>query len=125
MENQEKNIVAISTPLGNGGISIIRMSGKSVKQLAELVFFAKTNVSDFEPRKLYLGTFKHKNISDKCLCVYFKGPNSFTGEDMIEFQCHGGLTLTNKIFEALVEIGCTPATKGEFSNLHFLMVKFL
>lgn len=119
MENT-KNIVAISTAIGNGGISIIRMSGNDVLNIASRVFFAKTKVQDFEPRKLYLGTFKYDNISDKCMCVYFKAPFSYTGEDLVEFQCHGGITLTNKIYESLVALGCTPAGKGEFSKLAFL-----
>lgn len=120
MEKLDKTIVAISTSLGNGGISIIRMSGSSAQSIAEKVFSCKTNVSEFEPRKLYLGTFEYKDIKDKCLCVYFRAPYSYTGEDMIEFQCHGGITLTNKIYESLVSLGCTPATKGEFSKLAFL-----
>lgn len=116
-----RNIVAISTAMGNGGISIIRMSGKSVVQIADKVFHAKDlAVADFEPRKLYLGRFESDGICDKCMCVYFKAPYSYTGEDIIEFHCHGGVTLTNKIFEALVSNGCEPATKGEFSKLAFL-----
>ncbi|MBQ7352218.1 MAG: tRNA uridine-5-carboxymethylaminomethyl(34) synthesis GTPase MnmE [Clostridia bacterium] len=118
--NSDRNIVAISTALGNGGISIIRMSGKSVLKIADSVFSAKIPVTQFEPRKLYLGTFEHGDIKDKCLCVYFKSPFSYTGEDMVEFQCHGGMTLTNRIFEELVAVGCEPATKGEFSKLAFL-----
>lgn len=121
MEKINKNIVAISTAIGNGGISIIRMSGPDVRNIANKVFFTKKiSVLDFEPRKLYLGTFCYENIKDKCLCVYFKAPFSYTGEDMIEFQCHGGITLTNKIYESLVNLGCTPATKGEFSKIAFL-----
>ena len=116
----EKTIVAISTAIGNGGISIIRMSGCSAVSIADQVFACKIKPSKFEPRKLYLGTFNYGNISDKCLCVYFKAPYSYTGEDMIEFQCHGGMTLTNRIYESLVSLGCTPATKGEFSKLAFL-----
>jgi len=117
----DRNIVAISTAIGNGGISIIRMSGKSVAEIADKVFFVKnTRPSQFEPRKMYLGTFRWGDIQDKCMCVYFKAPYSYTGEDIIEFQCHGGVTLTNKIFECLVEAGCEPAGKGEFSKLAFL-----
>ena len=116
-----RNIVAISTAIGNGGISIIRMSGKSVVDIAGKVFHSKDiTVADFEPRKLYLGKFEHDGICDKCMCVYFKAPYSYTGEDIIEFHCHGGVTLTNKIFECLVACGCEPATKGEFSKLAFL-----
>ena len=116
-----RTIVAVSTAMGNGGISIIRMSGKSVVEIAGKVFHAKDlAVADFEPRKLYLGKFESDGICDKCMCVYFKAPYSYTGEDIIEFHCHGGVTLTNKIFEALVSNGCQPATKGEFSKLAFL-----
>ena len=121
METRERTIVAISTAIGNGGISIIRMSGSNCLNIADRVFSSKNILpSQFEPRKLYLGTFKYNDISDRCLCVYFKAPNSFTGEDIIEFQIHGGITLTNCIYQALVENGCTPATKGEFSKLAFL-----
>lgn len=120
MENLDRNIVAISTAMGNGAISIIRMTGAKVLDIADQVFFGKTSPRDFEPRKLYFGTFNYKDISDKCLCVYFKAPYSYTGLDLIEFQCHGGVTLTNKIYESLVSLGCHPATKGEFSKLAFL-----
>jgi len=117
----DRNIVAISTALGNGGISIIRMSGKNVIEIADKVFSCKnTKPSQFEPRKMYLGNFSYSNIQDKCMAVYFKAPFSYTGEDLIEFHCHGGVTLTNAIFESLIEVGCEPATKGEFSKLAFL-----
>ncbi len=116
----EKNIVAISTALGNGGISIIRMSGKTVLDVAKSVFSPMKKGAELEPRKLTLGTFKYGDISDKCLAVYFKAPFSYTGEDIVEFQIHGGVTLTNKIYESLVDLGCTPASKGEFSKLAFL-----
>ena len=87
MENLENTIVAISTTLGNGGISIIRISGKNAVDIASKVFFTKTEkVKNFTPRMMYLGTFKYDEISDKCMCVYFKGPLSFTGEDIIEFH---------------------------------------
>ncbi len=117
----DRNIVAISTAMGNGGISIVRMSGKGVVGIADKVFSSgKLSPSHFEPRKLYLGNFVYGDIRDKCLAVYFKAPFSYTGEDLIEFQCHGGMTLTNKIYESLVDAGCEPATKGEFSKLAFL-----
>ncbi len=117
----DRNIVAISTAMGNGGISIIRMSGKGVLEVADKVFSTATlKPSQFEPRKLYLGSFSCGDIQDKCMCVYFKAPFSYTGEDLIEFHCHGGITLTNKVYECLVDNGCDPATKGEFSKLAFL-----
>lgn len=116
-----RNIVAISTAIGNGGISIIRVSGENVAEIADKVFSSgNLHPSEFEPRKMYLGRFEFNGISDKCMCVFFKAPFSYTGENLIEFHCHGGMTLTNKVFESLVELGCEPATKGEFSKLAFL-----
>lgn len=120
MEKSDNTIVAISTALGNGGISIIRISGSRAVEFADKVFSCKEKVSNFTPRMLYLGTFEFNDIKDKCMCVYFKAPFSFTGEDVVEFQCHGGITLTNAIYESLVSLGCTPATKGEFSKRAFL-----
>lgn len=115
------SIVAISTAIGNGGISIIRMSGDNVLNIASQVFsHPKIKVKNFEPRKMYLGTFHYENIYDQCMCVYFKAPHSYTGEDIIEFQCHGGITISNLIYESLIKCGCTPATKGEFSKIAFL-----
>ncbi len=107
--------------MGNGGISIIRMSGDDVLNIASRVFsHPKIDVKNFEPRKMYLGTFHYENVYDKCMCVYFKAPYSYTGEDVIEFQCHGGITISNLIYESLIKSGCTPATKGEFSKIAFL-----
>ena len=118
--NTDRNIVAISTSIGSGGISIIRMSGKSVLDIAKTVFFPIKKDYELEPRKLTLGTFKYKDILDKCMAVYFKAPFSYTGQDIVEFHIHGGVTLTNKVYESLVDLGCAPATKGEFSKLAFL-----
>lgn len=118
--NTDRNIVAISTSIGSGGISIIRMSGKSVLDIAKTVFSPMKKGEFLEPRKLTLGTFKYEDISDKCMAVYFKAPFSYTGEDIVEFHIHGGVTLTNKVYESLVSSGCEPATKGEFSKLAFL-----
>lgn len=118
---QNRNIVAISTAMGNAGISIVRISGKDSLNIASKVFFVKNlSVQNFEPRHMYLGSFCYKEIHDTCMCVYFKAPHSYTGEDLVEFHCHGGITLTNAIFESLIDLGCEPATKGEFSKLAFL-----
>ena len=78
-----KTIVAISTPVGAGAISIVRISGKDCLKIANKVFCAKEKLS---PRKLILGKFHADGINEKCLAVYFKAPNSYTGEDIIEFH---------------------------------------
>ena len=118
----EKNtICAISTPIGVGGISIVRMSGKDSLDIAEKVFFNnKLSVKSFEPRKLYLGNLKTKNFNEQCLMVYFKAPNSYTGEDLVEFQCHGGVKLAYGILEELLEKGAKLSESGEFTKRAFL-----
>lgn len=112
-----KTIASISTPVGVGAISIVRMSGDNSLKVATKLFSCKEKV---EPRKLYLGTFSYNEIKERCLMVYFKGPNSYTGEDMVEFQCHGGETLTNAVLKALLENGASLAENGEFTKRAFL-----
>ena len=119
---EEKTITAISTPMGVGGISIVRLSGTNALDIASRVFFpkGKVGVKNFEPRKMYLGLFKTDTITEECLMVYFKAPYSYTGEDLIEFQCHGGVIVTKKILETLVNEGATLAEGGEFTKRAFL-----
>lgn len=116
----EDTIAAISTPIGVGGISIVRVSGNDALQVTSKVFSCKTPVNDFAPRYMYLGTFKTKEFEEKCLCVYFKAPYSYTGEDLIEFQCHGGVVVTKKILDTLLENGCRLADGGEFTKRAFM-----
>ena len=117
-----ETIAAISTPQGVGGISVIRLSGKEAKKVASKVFSCYGDVSfnDIEPRKMYLGTFKAENFTEKCMTVYFKAPNSYTGEDVIEFQCHGGTVIANGILTALINNGATLAGPGEFTKRAFI-----
>lgn len=116
-----KTIAQISTPLGSGGIAIVRMSGDTAKQIAFAVFSAKNlTAENIEPRKLYLGKFELAEATEKCMMVYFKAPYSFTGEDIVEFQIHGGEYLATKILEKLVQKGCSLAENGEFSKRAFM-----
>lgn len=117
----EKTIASISTPLGRGAIAIIRMSGSASLNIAEKLFYSpKLQFKNIIPRFLYLGDFYlDENVKEKCLMVYFKSPNSYTGEDMVEFQVHGGTLLTQKILEKLIENGASLAGPGEFSRRAF------
>ena len=118
-----KTIAAISTPMGVGGISIVRLSGKDALSIAEKVFTfvsKKTNTKNIEPRKMYLGKFSIDTYKEECLMVYFKAPYSYTGDDLIEFQCHGGVVVTKKILETLLNNGATLASGGEFTKRAFL-----
>ncbi len=109
-------ITAISTPSGRGGIGIIRLSGDKAIEIASACFLAKSKVEDFEPRKMYLGTFLGNGFTDKALCVKFVAPDSYTGEDLVEFHVHGGVYLTSRVLHTLIEKGARQAGAGEFSE---------
>ena len=120
---EEKTIAAISTPMGVGGISIVRLSGSDSLNIANNVFIfrsKKITIKNCEPRKMYLGSFTIGENKEECLMVYFKAPYSYTGEDLIEFQCHGGVVVTKKILETLLDNGATLASGGEFTKRAFL-----
>lgn len=117
-------ICAISTPMGVGGISIIRLSGENAYNIA-LKFFSAIDKKNTElkPRYMHLGEFKMGELKEQCMCVYFKAPYSYTGEDVVEFQCHGGIAVTKKILEVLLNGGCRLAEAGEFTKRAFLNKK--
>lgn len=114
-------IAAISTPIGLGGISIVRLSGNDALKIASSVFFVGGKKLDAPtPRCLILGKFKTDKITEQCLGVYFNAPFSFTGEDVFEFQCHGGVKITELILQELISRGASLATEGEFTKRAFL-----
>ncbi|MBQ7323229.1 MAG: tRNA uridine-5-carboxymethylaminomethyl(34) synthesis GTPase MnmE [Clostridia bacterium] len=118
----EENIAAIATPAGKGGVAIIRISGKSPLALAEKMFtpVGRVKVTDFEPYRMYPGRIDGGTFEDYGLCVYFKGPQSYTGEDIVEFQCHGGESIARGILKQTFRLGAKPAGKGEFTKRAFL-----
>lgn len=107
--------------MGRGAISIVRMSGDGCLEVAKKLFTSKVlSWDNIEPNKLYLGFFELKNnLKEKCFQVYFKAPKSYTGEDMIEYQVHGGMLLTQNILNTLLENGAILAEPGEFSKRAF------
>ncbi len=112
-----KTIAAIATPKGIGAISIVRLSGEK-----SLYFAKKLIKKDLAPRnatlcKLY--DINHELI-DIALVIYFKAPNSYTGEDIVEFQCHGGYTVSRLVIETLFKYGVEAANPGEFTKRAFL-----
>ena len=118
----EENIAAIATPSGKGGVAIIRISGKNPLGLAEKMFtpVGKTKVVDFEPYRMYPGRIDGGNFEDYGLCVYFKAPASYTGEDIVEFQCHGGESIARGILKQTLRLGAKAAGRGEFTKRAFL-----
>ena len=118
----EANISAIATAPGKGGVAIIRISGKSPLEIAEKMFtpVGKTPVAKFEPYRMYPGAIHADGFSDYGLCVYFKAPFSYTGEDVVEFQCHGGENVARGILQKTFRLGSKPAGRGEFTKRAFL-----
>lgn len=95
------------------------MSGKDVLNIALKIFHCKEK--NIKPRYMYFGKLEvEKEVFEECLMVYFKAPFSYTGEDVVEFQIHGGVLLAQKVVERCLENGCRMAEAGEFSKRAFL-----
>lgn len=113
-------IIATATPQGKSGVSVIRMSGEKSLEIAKQVFLCE-KFKNVKPKTMYLGKIDlGNNLQDLGYCVYFNAPHSYTGEDVIEFQCHGGLLVSEKIILRCVECGARLAEPGEFSKRAFL-----
>ena len=118
----EELISAVATAHGKGGVAVIRVSGNGALALAEKMFTpsGKVKVSQFEPYRMYTGKIDGGSFTDFGLCVYFKAPASYTGEDIIEFHCHGGENLARGILKQTFIHGARSAGKGEFTKRAFL-----
>ncbi len=119
---QEETISAIATASGRGGVAIIRISGKNALRIAEKMFtpVGKKKVESFEPYRMYPGKIDGGTFFDYGLCVYFKAPASYTGEDIVELQCHGGESIARGILKQTFRLGARPAERGEFTKRAFL-----
>lgn len=121
---QEQTIAAISTGQSPGGIGIIRISGKEARAVADRVFTAKrgTLLAD---AKGYTASYGHVhdsggNLLDEAIALVFAAPASFTGEDVVELSCHGGLVILKQVLRAVLEAGARAAGPGEFTRRAFL-----
>lgn len=117
-----ENIAAISTGMVASGVAVIRISGDSPLTVANKMFrpLGKVSVMDFTPNVMYAGEIEAQGFSDFGMCVYFKAPKSFTGEDTVEFHCHGGTAITKGILSKILSLGVRLATNGEFTKRAFL-----
>ena len=113
-------IIALSTPVGKSGIGVVRISGKNCLDIAKKMFTPLNKNVDIIPNLMVLGNINLGSTTDIGFMVYFKAPKSYTGEDTIEFQCHGGIAVTQKIIEKALSIGVRLAEPGEFSKRAFL-----
>lgn len=113
----DATIVAIATANGIGSISIVRISGVNSLEIATKI----SKKTTFQPRLATLSSLYDTNneVIDEALVLYFKAPFSFTGEDIIEFQCHGGVAIANMIVNEALKHGARVANPGEFSKRAF------
>ncbi len=111
-------IAAIATATGSSGISIIRISGNQSLKLISKIF---NNYKKLKSNTIHYGKIiDGNNVIDTVLVSYFESPNSYTGEDVVEINCHGGIFITNKILDIVIKNGARLAEAGEFSKRAFL-----
>ncbi len=110
-------IAAIATPPGRGGVGIIRISGKLVVDIAQAVlgYLPEPKYADYRP--FY---DQNREVVDQGIVLYFPAPHSFTGEDVLELQAHGGTVVMDMLLQRVVELGARIARPGEFSERAFL-----
>ena len=116
-----KTIAAISTPAGNGGIGIIRISGEDALKIIDKIF-VPVNKSALKPYTMKLGNIIDSDgeVVDQVLVSYFKAPKSYTGEDICEISCHGGNVSIQRILDIVIRNGALLAEPGEFTKRAFL-----
>ncbi len=110
-------ISAIATPKGRGGVAIVRLSGDGSLDIARRMFSRK---GSFEANVMYPGEIDCGVFRDYGLCVYFRAPKSFTGEDIVEFHCHGGSEIAAGVLKQTLSLGARLAERGEFTKRAFL-----
>ena len=116
----EETIAAISTALGVGAISIIRVSGNESLEIVNKIFKGK-DLTKVDTHTIHYGhIIDNDKVIDEVLVTVMKGPKSFTTEDIVEINCHGGIATTKKILELLLLKGCRLAEPGEFTKRAFL-----
>ena len=116
-------IAAIGTPHGKGGVALIRISGDEAFDVAERIFkpASEKRFALKQHGVSYYGSFCDENgIFDDGLCLLFHGPHSFTGENVAELYCHGGILVTQKLLSAALKNGAVMASAGEFTRRAFL-----
>jgi tRNA modification GTPase len=117
-----ETIAAISTPAGEGAIALVRISGPGAIAIADKVFRGKERPSRFASHVLHLGEILDKagQLIDEVMMSIHRAPSSYTGEDLVEISCHGGVLVTAKVLEVCLHAGARGARPGEFTERAFL-----
>lgn len=119
----QKTIAAISTAMSNSGIGIVRMSGPEAFEIADQIYRGKNNkkLSNQKSHTIHYGYIvENGETVDEVLVMLMRGPHSYTGEDTVEINCHGGVYVVKRILEILIFHGARPAEPGEFTKRAFL-----
>ena len=120
---QSKTIAAISTAQGLGGIGVIRISGDDALNIADKIFVSvsEKKLSDAKGYTAFYGYVHCNNQKiDECIATVFKAPHSYTGENVVEFSCHGGIYVTKQVLRTCFDNGAVSADAGEFTKRAFL-----
>ncbi len=124
MTNEINTIAAISSGMTRSGIGIVRMSGPESRAIAEKIFTTKSGkpIALTEPNHIYYGFVRNvsRETSDEVLLMNLMAPHSFTGEDTVEIDCHGGILMMKRVLEAVLQAGARMAEPGEFTKRAFL-----
>ncbi|HBL40484.1 MAG TPA: tRNA uridine-5-carboxymethylaminomethyl(34) synthesis GTPase MnmE [Ruminococcaceae bacterium] len=121
--NQTSTIAAVSTPVAAGGIGVIRISGPDAVRIAQTVFRPSSgkSVSEMKGYTAAFGkVYDGDTPIDEAVLLIFRAPHSYTGEDVAEISCHGGIYLVNRALRAAIRAGASPAAPGEFTKRAFL-----
>ncbi|HPQ80982.1 MAG TPA: tRNA uridine-5-carboxymethylaminomethyl(34) synthesis GTPase MnmE [bacterium] len=130
--SQKDTICAVATPPGSGGLGVVRISGPEAKGILSRLWRGRKPVSNFRPRTLYFGDIiilssdspsgrtDGSILSDRVLAVFMPGPNTYTGDDVVELSCHGSQFLLERITGSIVSCGARHAEPGEFTRRAFL-----
>ena len=121
--NHFSTIAAVATPPGKGGVAVIRISGTEAVNVAGRVFFPQSGkaLCEIRPRTQVFGNIIYNGeIIDDGLATVFSAPHSYTGENVVEISCHGGILVTATVLEAVLSSGAVPADAGEFTRRAFI-----
>jgi tRNA modification GTPase len=120
---EEKTIAAISTPFGESGIGIVRITGSLAESIAKILFKPKIEQTYFISHHFHFGEIidpQNSQPIDEVLIVWMKSPKTYTREDIVEIHCHGGYFILQKVLELVLKHGATMALPGEFTKRAFL-----
>ena len=122
IEKLGNTIAAIATPIGEGAISVIRVSGESAIAKVDSRFAGNQKLLDVKSHTAHVGHIVdgHDHVIDEVVCIVYRAPKSYTGENAVEINCHGGILVTRRVLECILETGVRPAEPGEFTQRAFL-----